>query len=274
MDLMDGDQTDQVRLQLPVCIGERYGRLPEGMVDAKTVPPERIRIAAGVHMRGTIQSITSPSHPSLSVVDSGSFEAGIDLHGRTAHYHSLDFLSQDFVLSIKAEGLDAARCFAERGADGTVALQLTVAPQVKLPPIPSQEYIFLVDRSGSMGGDRIETAIHALVMLLRALPRKGTSFNVFSFGSTCDSLWPESMPYNETTLKEAVRQFASNFQNCADPRLQTTHVDHMQADYGGTEIRHALLKVFKSRCVQLPTSCFLLTDGEVSTFVIRSSARK
>lgn len=38
----------------------------------------------------------------------------------------------------------------------------------------------------------------------------------------------------------------------------------MKADYGGTEIRNALETVFKSRCMQLPTACFLLTDGEVS----------
>ena len=45
--------------------------------------------------------------------------------------------------------------------------------------------------------------------------------------------------------------------------LQTRHVDQMSADFGGTEMRSALEKVFKSRCAQLPTSCFILTDGEV-----------
>ena len=71
LDLMDDDQADQVRFQLPVCIGARYGSLPAGMVAAKTVPSERIKISTDVYMRGAIQSITSPSHPTLSVYESG-----------------------------------------------------------------------------------------------------------------------------------------------------------------------------------------------------------
>ena len=45
---------------------------------------------------------------------------------------------------------------------------------------------------------------------------------------------------------------------------QTQHVDSMSANFGGTEMLAALEKVFRSRCAQLPTSCFVLTDGEVS----------
>ena len=202
---MDASQTDQVRFQLPVRIGQRYGFLPEGMVDAKTIPPERVQIMTRIHMRGAIQSISSPSHPAMSVIDGESLDTNANVYGQATRYSSPDFLYQDFVLSIKADGLDAARCFAERGLDGSVALQLTVAPQVKMPTIPAQEYIFLVDRSGSMEGDRIATAKRALVMLLRALPRKGTSFNIFSFGNICNSLWNESMTYNERFLEEAVR---------------------------------------------------------------------
>lgn len=46
-------------------------------------------------------------------------------------------------------------------------------------------------------------------------------------------------------------------------RLQTEHVDSMKADYGGTEMRAALSKVFESRTVTAPTAVFVLTDGEV-----------
>ena len=72
------------------------------MVGAKSIPPERIRITSGVHMRGDIQSITSPSHPELSVVDGTTLEASSNVHQRSVRYHSKDFLSRDFVLSIKA----------------------------------------------------------------------------------------------------------------------------------------------------------------------------
>jgi Mg-chelatase subunit ChlD len=82
---------------------------------------------------------------------------------QNAHYVSQDFLKQDFVLSITAEGLDAPRCFAQRAANGATAIQLSIVPNFNLPSISRQEYIFLVDRSGSMGGSRIKTAKRTLI---------------------------------------------------------------------------------------------------------------
>ncbi|THG93987.1 hypothetical protein EW026_g7389 [Hermanssonia centrifuga] len=193
LDLMDDDFSDQIRFQLPVSIGMRYGDLPAGMHGSTRIPSERISITTEVYMKGAIKSITSPSHSTLSVRSNDGARVN-SVQKRVAEYRSPSFLSQDFVLSIKAEDLDAPRCFAQRGRDGSVAMQLTVVPKFNLPALPAQEYIFVVDRSGSMQGERIETAKRTLVMLMRSLPSKGTSFNIFSFGNHCDSLWGETKP--------------------------------------------------------------------------------
>ncbi|KAF7797335.1 hypothetical protein EIP86_008530 [Pleurotus ostreatoroseus] len=245
MDLLEDDFMDQVRFQLPVSVGMRYGQTPSKMVVAKAVSGNRINISVDVFMKGGIQNLTSPTHPTFELSSDGTVSTPANITRNRGWYHSPSFLSQDFVLSIKSEGLDAPRCFAERGPTGTVAMQLTVVPQFKFPSIPAQEYMFLVDRSGSMEGSRIETAKRGLVMLLRSLPTKGTAFNILSFGSTSSSLWETSQNYTEATLVDA-----------------TKHVDSMSANYGGTGIRTALQYMFNGRRRDIPTSCFVLTDGE------------
>jgi hypothetical protein len=67
LDLMDGDVTDQIRLQLPMYIGMRYGTVPSGMADASTLPPHRISISADVRMQGAVKKITSPTHPTVTI---------------------------------------------------------------------------------------------------------------------------------------------------------------------------------------------------------------
>ena len=50
------------------------------------------------------------------------------------------------------------------------------------------EFIFLVDRSGSMGGERMNLAISALKIFLSSLPEKSL-FNIISFGSNFESMF-------------------------------------------------------------------------------------
>jgi hypothetical protein len=84
--------------------------------------------------------------------------------------------------------------------------------------------------------------------MLRALPHQDSLFQITSFGSRATSLWGQgSQPYNKQTLEA------------------TRHVDAMQADYGGTEIRAALQHCFSTRKTDRPTSLLVLTDGTRGT---------
>ncbi|KAF7297218.1 hypothetical protein MIND_00954900 [Mycena indigotica] len=259
-ELAEDEESDSIRFHLPVHIGARYGHAPTSprtfsfrnfFLKAKSSPPPFLTVALNVEAQAPIAKIGSPSH-------TVSTELGPD--PKLPNFNELPFsnyarislssesmLDKDFVLTVKSAGLDAPRCVAElHPTDNTVAMALTLVPRFKLPDVSRQEFVLLVDRSGSMGGSRIEAAKKAMVVMLRAIPHKDSLFQIMSFGSHCSSLWTEgSKPYNQETLEQA-----------------TQHVDSMSADFGGTEIRSALAKCFRDRKTDRPLSVLMLTDGE------------
>ncbi|KAJ7468643.1 von Willebrand factor type A domain-containing protein [Mycena latifolia] len=255
--LSEDEENDSVRFHLPVNVGARYGQAPMAIEDHSwlfTAPSAKqspfLEIFVDVEAVAPIAKIGCPSHsvstelgpdPTLPNAQELSFSnyARVSLSSESA-------LDKDFVLTVKSAGLDAPRCIAElHPIHPTVALALSLVPRFKLPDLSRQEFIFLVDRSGSMKGQRIEAAKKALVVMLRSLPAKDSLFQIASFGNACTVLWDGgSRPYNQATLDDA-----------------TQHVDGMQADYGGTRIREALAHCFGARKTDRPTSVFLLTDG-------------
>ena len=68
----------------------------------------------------------------------------------------------------------------------------------------TKEYVFVIDRSGSMYYS-IKLARRALKLFLQSLPY-GSKFNIVSYGSKFQSMFAKSVEYDEKTLKEAVDQ--------------------------------------------------------------------
>ena len=228
MDLLDDERSDEVRLQLPMSVGSRYGPEPAALATASSVSSQTpLSVTVDIQMSGAIRRVTSPTHPNTMVVPFA--EAGHTSHRRkTVTFHSPTFLTQSFVLTVHADGLDAPRCFAERdpGGSGTVAMQLTFIPNFKLPPISAQEYLFLVDRSGSMAGRSIQIVKHALLMLLRMLPEEQTMFNIFSFGDGVDSLWRKSQPYHQSCVDLGVSSACISLILLLNVIVDQTHTRH------------------------------------------------
>ncbi|CAG8726389.1 8910_t:CDS:10 [Dentiscutata erythropus] len=192
-------------------------------------------------MSSAIQSIESPSH-NISVelnVDGNPNVSRITLKDK------ITYLEKDFILVIKSLGLDQPRAFIEYDSmTGTNCIMLTLVPILSINIIKT-ELIFVIDRSGSMQGGPIKKASNALKLLLRSLP-KDCFFNIISFGFNFDPLFEKSLPYSEETLSKALK-----------------HAQEMSANYGGTEIYAPLKWAFENLRNDMPTSVFLLTDGQV-----------
>jgi von Willebrand factor type A domain len=202
---LDDDPNGKVRLQLPMSIGRRYGPEPTALATAVPASSETcLSITVDIQMSGVIKEVTSPTHP-VTQLPPRSTSSGHPSHRRkTVKFESATLLVRDFVLTVLADGLDGPRCFAERDSQepSTVAMQLTFIPSIEIAPISPHEYLFLVDRSGSMRGSRIAMVKLALTKILSMLPNQHTVFNIFSFGNQVDSLWPESRP--RSSLSHAV----------------------------------------------------------------------
>ena len=124
------------------------------------------------------------------------------------------------------------------------------------------EFVFLVDRSGSMGQDGrshqhppIDQCRNALQLFLRSLP-EGCLFNIVGFGSTFTKLFSSSRAYDAPNLDEASR-----------------HVAAIDSNMGGTEILQPLKAILAESGPTGGNVCkgntksrrklFLLTDGAV-----------
>ncbi|KAJ7636851.1 von Willebrand factor type A domain-containing protein [Roridomyces roridus] len=248
-ELSEDEENDSIRFHLPAGIGARYGQAPASDTAFKGTP--FLNVAIAIEAVAPISKITCISHTvSTELGPDPTLPNFKDLP--FSHYARVSLISEaqldkDFVLTVKSAGLDAPRCIAElHPTHDTVALSLTLVPRFTLPDLRRQEFIILVDRSGSMSGARIAAARRALVIMLRGLPHADTLFQIASFGDRTSALWPDgSKPYNQQTLQEA-----------------TKHVDGMKANYGGTEIRAALQYCVAKRCCDRSTSILVLTDGD------------
>ena len=187
----DASTPEQLRLTIPIVIAPRYGTPPA------TWDPNlgnTMELSISVHMTQSITAVSSTTHPVAMTLGSPVKELTNDFQPSQAYiylHESSTFLEKDVVILISSQKLDHPRCSVERylpseGAEETTdAYALTLVPRFNLPPLPGQEYVFLVDRSGSMAGSRITQVKAALQIMLKSLPSKNTSF----VSRRCHGIW-------------------------------------------------------------------------------------
>ena len=252
------DAEGSVRFSLPAVLKPRFsptgsedplapvtgGETPAGQVhhsEAPSVYKFELNIAGAER----IAEVTSPSHKvrSTSPADGGGvLKVQLDQDGP---------VTKDIVILIKPKDPHRPLVVVESGVAGSPsALMGSPAVMVSFFPEIAEvacEFVFVVDRSGSMSGSYIREAAETMVLFLKSIP-EGCTFNIIGFGSSYEKLFPKSVPYTQENLDKAVG-----------------HVEHLQANLGGTELYPPLEYIFKQPLdPHLTRQVFVLTDGSVS----------
>ncbi|KAJ6250172.1 von willebrand factor a domain-containing protein 5a [Anaeramoeba flamelloides] len=200
-------------------------------------------------MNSKIEAISSTSHGEFTPTIEGTKANGTYKASRQ------DDFGKDFKIDIALEKPHEPRVLLERytypaietGDPETVTTaMLSFYPDLEEQDVKT-EIIFLIDRSGSMSGKRIDNVSKVLNVFLPSLPET-CFFNIVGFGSTYEFLFPNgSVQYNNQNLKTAKE-----------------HALGIQADLGGTQIAQPLQEIFNQPTKRgYSRQIFLLTDGSV-----------
>jgi len=254
-ELKNDAETDGARFTIPTHIAPRYGVMSASTSTGQVaVDGAGMKITvdfvleSGVSIRG----IQSSSHPiavtmgrtSTMMEDDDSFEN--NLGSATLALGSTE-LDKDFLVVVLAKGQDMPRALLETHPTlpNQRAIMTTLVPKFNLPS-GYPEIVFVVDRSGSMGG-KMHLVIEALKIFLKSLP-VSVKFNICSFGSRYSFLFEKSQTYDAASLQRALDHLNPNA---------------FSADYGGTIMLQPVKAVLERRYEDLPLEVMLLTDGQI-----------
>ena len=114
--------------------------------------------------------------------------------------------------------------------------------------IPPCLFIFLLDQSGSMNGNKIEISKKAIEIFLQSLPAK-SYYQLIGFGSNFVKYDETPKEYNQENINQSIK--------C---------IKTLKAELGGTNIYDPLKNIFEDKIydnIELNRKIFLLTDGKI-----------
>jgi Ca-activated chloride channel family protein len=164
-------------------------------------PIQRLNLTMRIESKDPIKSLYSPVYDTTNT-RSGEHEAKVELTLREA------VPTRDFKLVYTvAQGDIGANILSYRPSDSEDGYFLLLAsPRVKAAderPRP-KSVVFVLDRSGSMAGKKIEQAKNALSFVLNNL-REDDTFNIIAYDDRVESFKPELQRYGSSTRDEALR---------------------------------------------------------------------
>ncbi|XP_052105198.1 von Willebrand factor A domain-containing protein 5A-like [Mytilus californianus] len=232
-----------LKFVLPYVLNARYSSAGSTENSEKPVKKEFTASVKGHHKIKSVNTYRDDLQ--LKIFD--------DRHSAEIKLKDIHHQYRDLEFSVSYDDVSKPEAILEvgdRSKDGLLkedVLMLNFIPDLKNHcGNVKREFIFVMDRSGSMDGDRMEKSKAALLLFLKSLP-VGCLFNIVSFGSDYSFLFDRSQQYNKESLAAAKH-----------------HQNEMMANMGGTEILSPLSAIYSiENNKDYPRQIFLLTDGEV-----------
>lgn len=240
-------QQRSIRLLIPTVIAPRYGNpLTEGGLSPHQVPETSLDVIYpfkfSIDIYGALAQsrISSPSH-NIGVSHHSS-ESG---SGLTISLATSGALDRDLILNLDQLSSDSfAQIGSDMGNPGGCSSLITLCPRLENHERSPLTVKFLVDCSGSMSGDSIQSARRALQAIIQRL-EEGDQFSLSRFGDKVAhrsrALWK---------LKDSTRISALRW------------IGELDADMGSTEMEKALNSTFKIADTG-SSDVFIITDGEI-----------
>jgi len=203
-------------------------------------PLEKLRIDVHLEAGQPIKNIYSPSHQ-LEIERTDEEHAVCSLHA--TDIVPANDLRLIYDVGEQAVGTTLMSYRPDADEDGYLMMLTSPSIEAADTPIQPKTVVFVVDRSGSMSGTKIEQAKTALKFVLERL-RKGDLFNIVAYDAEIEAFAPELQTFNDETRARA-----------------TAFVDGLVAG-GSTNIDAALRTALKQlKDPQRPSYLFFLTDG-------------
>jgi len=141
------------------------------------------------------KSISCPSHK-INVIDDD----------KTERVEVLNYdLSKDFKLLVELKNELSSNAITSKTIDENDMIYLSFMPEILDSYEDSEkEYLFIIDVSGSMRGEKLYETKRAVIECLKQLD-VGDRFNIIPFESEFEAMNIKSIEYNEENMQKAVR---------------------------------------------------------------------
>ncbi|MCX7992449.1 MAG: VIT and VWA domain-containing protein [Fimbriimonadales bacterium] len=214
--------------------------LPLRATRAAARPVERVRVEVEAQTRQPLTSFYSPSHPEVWVQRPAPNRARMQWEAQNL------MLERDLHLyfSATADPYDLQLFTYRAGDEGYFMAMFAPNPEQRAERLP-KHLVFVLDRTGSMAGEKIEQAKEAFKYCLNNL-QPNDKFNLIVFSEQATPLFEGLMPATRENIQRALQR-----------------VESLQAQ-GGTNIYEALRVAFQSLPVERTPALraiVFLTDG-------------